>query len=104
MGMRLAEMKKHFDKTSKVFRNLAPHVPEDVGCDEYADHCDAMSAKCDKAMEDEMNKLMPTRVHGIVPPNIRAIPRAGQREIASGEDLKVLPEQIFGKTSELDSI
>ena len=87
MGMRLAEMKKHFDKTSKVFRNLAPHVPEDVGCDEYADHCDSMSAKCDKAESDELDKVAPLGVSAFAPPRegIRAVPRSGQRPIPAQE-------------------
>ena len=98
MGMRLAQMKKHFDKTSKVFRNLAPHVPEDVGCDEYADHCDWMSAKCDKAMEDEMNKLEPTNVRKVfteVPAGVTPILRTGQKPIdTSGLDPEFV--DIFG--------
>jgi hypothetical protein len=50
----------------------------------YADHHADQAEKCAKAVDDQMNKLAPTGVIGVTPnnPNIRAVPRAGQREPA----------------------
>jgi hypothetical protein len=52
---------------------------------EYADYHRSAALKCSKAMEGDLNKLVPDEISGVTPdrPGIRAIPRAGQRELPS---------------------
>jgi hypothetical protein len=77
-------VKTHKDFATRHRADAAVHKSMAGHYSEQADHHAGKAEDCAKAADDQMNKLAPTAVSGVTRdnPNIRAVPRPGQREPA----------------------
>jgi hypothetical protein len=93
-----AKMGKSLHAMAKCFKARDGFAQEAQHADDMGDSCDKVSAyhaSCSKAAGDELNKIVPDSVRGVIPsdvPTVTAVPRTGQPSLAKTLTANVDPK------------